>query len=136
MSQLQDQQPSSSPTGTINPNDSIKNPNVEVKSSPKQSKRKSSTNNRKLMGERMKNDVSVSKPTTYLKLSKFHKQLMVMMNEDFKMIIYSHIHSLSSNQDQWQSLHITDTDEDGKEICKCNKCAFETRKQMRHKMSY
>ena len=70
-SQLQDQQPSSSPTGTINPNDSIKKPNVEVKSSPKQSKRKSSTNNRKLMGERMKDDTSVSKPTTYLKLSKF-----------------------------------------------------------------
>ena len=128
-SQLQDQQPSSSPTDTINPNDSIKKPNVEVKSSPKQSKRNSSTNNRKLMGERMKNDASVSKPTTYLKLSKFHKQLMVTMNEDFKMVLYRHIHSLSSNQDQWQSLHITNTDEDGKEIFKCDKCAFETRKK-------
>ena len=128
-SQLQDQQPSSSPTDTINPNDSIKKPNVEVKASPKQSKRKSSTNNRKLMGEQMKNDACVSKPTTYLKLLKFHKQLMVTMNEDFKMVLYRHIHSLSSNQDQWQSLHITDTDEDGKEIFKCDKCAFETRKK-------
>ena len=51
------------------------------------------------------------------------------MNEDFKMVLYRHIHSLSSNQDQWQSLHITNTDEDGKEIFKCDKCAFETRKK-------
>ena len=78
----------------------------------------------------MKNDASVSKPTTYLKLSKFHKQLMVTMNEVFKMVLYRHIHSLSSNEDQWQSLHITDTDEDGKEIFKCDKCAFETRKNV------
>ena len=56
----------------------------------------------------MKNDASVSKPTTYLKLSKFHEQLMVTMNEDLKMVLYRHIYSLSSNQDQWQSLHITD----------------------------
>ena len=111
-------------------------PKPEVKSfliatSPStKSKKKQTTLNRKLMGERRKKQPGVNEPLHYLKLNKFHRDLYVTMDEDFKMVLYSHIHCLSSDENKWKQFVISDKNEETNiDVMKCDKCAFETTKQ-------